>query len=180
MTMTTTTNPSPVGVTRRLRALVADGWDFPALATQLGLSEQVVRYYTHQAQATTPSRITGVVCDLYNHLRTTPGPSDVARRYAHRQGWADTAYWDDYEGVRDIDDPDAAVQPVEDPDPTLVDWVAVDRALRGVRICLTPAERVAAVQIGLARGMRGWRVADALCMSTTTLNRLATPVDVAA
>ena len=58
------------------------------------------------------------------------------------------------------------------PDPDYIDTIAVERALAGDRVVLTPAER-AVVAAAIATGRRRWRLADALGLSGTAVATLA-------
>lgn len=90
----------PVGAARRLRALQAIGWDFGSLAPLLGhrhtqsltsLMRQKYIRYERWAQ----------IAGLYERLSMKPGPSELTRVRAARDGWQTPIEWEDY----DIDDP---------------------------------------------------------------------------
>jgi hypothetical protein len=72
---------------RRLQSLVAAGYTRAYLAAQLGMqpgnATRLFRESTGQVLADTARRVE----DLFNHLRTVPGPSDIARAEGRKQGW---------------------------------------------------------------------------------------------
>jgi transcriptional regulator with XRE-family HTH domain len=91
------------GSARRLQALVAIGYTQAEIARQMGTHEswvsRLVGGYGRQVNAETVARIK----EVYDRLAMTPGPSDRARRHAHKHNWAPPLAWDE----DTIDDPAA-------------------------------------------------------------------------
>lgn len=108
----------PVGVTRRMQALVALGWSQQKLATRLGISRSNFRLTSYQWAITSGTAARAIA--LYDELSMQLPPQEHhrdkiaasrARGYAAQRGWVPPLAWDD----DTIDDPDAA------PDPSAVD-----------------------------------------------------------
>lgn len=93
-----------IGMARRVRALGVMGWPLRLLAQQVGMSAggDMTAILNGRRQTITRAMHDRFVT-LYDRLETTPGPSDIARRYAERAGWAPPMAWD----PETIDDPDA-------------------------------------------------------------------------
>lgn len=93
-----------VGAERRLRALVAIGWSQRHLAEATGVDQSRIsrllenprRWVNHQTHL--------IVCEVYDRLSMTVGPSEAARRRAAELGWPPPLAWDD----EDLDDISAA------------------------------------------------------------------------
>jgi hypothetical protein len=152
------------GTIRRLRALAAIGHSARQVAHELSVDPSWIRAlyrgeHTH-VHADTAERFSA----LYERLQGTPGPSQAARRMARRRGWSPPLAWDD------IDNP--AAEPVVADDTPIVDWVAVELALKGSRVRLIPLERLHAVHAGHNRGMSYSTIADALHMSLSRTKEL--------
>lgn len=129
---------SALGTTRRLRALMAIGWDQRTLATHLGWGNtrvsNLVRGLNSEVTWSTAERVRVV----YDRLHMTPMDGTFAARLvrtlARRQGWAAPLAWDDIDH-----DPEPAGGAVVD----AVDPVVVDRILAGEwRLPATREERV--------------------------------------
>lgn len=160
------------GTRRRLQALAVEGWSILRLAQLTGLSERSLHYALYarnRVQAGTARAVTAVYERLAGHGGDRPGGRNIASR-ARRRGWHDSYAWPD----ETIDDPDA--QPVL-AEPGHVDQVAVDRALHGERIDLTGPEKVAAVRLGLARGINPHALARLLHISVQRIPHLAVDQD---
>ena len=85
---------NPCGTTRRLRALVAIGWDTTTLAQQLGWPERLTTAVIN-GDTNPPKRSHHPVAHLYDRLSMTPGPNQAARTHAQQHGWAPPLAWDD-------------------------------------------------------------------------------------
>lgn len=98
-----------IGVTRRLRALVAIGYSMAYLSRELHISSSYIsRLATGHRSRVNPDTAAKVGA-LYDRLSMVPGPSQAARTKAIRMGWAPPLAWDDDE----IDDWLAAPHPGE-------------------------------------------------------------------
>ena len=86
---------NPCGTTRRLRALVAIGWDTTTLAQQLGWPERLTTAVIN-GDTNPPKRSHHPVAHLYDRLSMTPGPNQAARQHAQQHGWAPPLAWDDH------------------------------------------------------------------------------------
>lgn len=91
----------PTGTTRRLRALVADGWTQTELAARLGATVTNFNSLILGRYLTVTRRTEARVRALYGELQVPPEPSPHALAAAHRHGWVPSACWDD----DTIDDP---------------------------------------------------------------------------
>ncbi len=158
------------GTTRRLRALIAAGWTMTALAARLGWHIQQVWELTKQKHPTVTDATAATIASLYKELSATPGSSARARNHAARNGWLGPAWFDDDR----IDDPDHdPLAEAQAADTTVIDEVAVDRALRGLDVVLTKPERHFAVHEGCRRGQKLTTVALALGMNYQVAKKLA-------
>lgn len=89
---------SPVGASRRLQGLVANGHPIAALARELGTNERSIYRWMGGHARIHRTRHNAIVA-LASALAEVPGTSRRARTIAHRHGWVPLAAWDD------IDDP---------------------------------------------------------------------------
>lgn len=90
-----------LGARRRLRALMAIGWDMRTVAAMLGRHDRldgIVR--SNSTQQTVTRALDRRIRVLYDRLSATPGPSEFARGAARTHGYAPPLAWDN------IDDPD--------------------------------------------------------------------------
>jgi hypothetical protein len=160
------------GTRRRLQALVAQGWSRSRLAEQLGNNYQVVgRYMVRDRVTASTAR---AVRGLYDRLWDAPPPERnhwevaaavAARRKAERNGWAKPMAWDD----ETIDDPDA--EPRQGSEWDGIDPVAVERAIAGESVPLSPAEIDEVIRIGNAKGMSALQIAAAAGCSARAVQR---------
>lgn len=155
------------GATRRLRALTATGWSIADLAEHLPTVNKVTIWELRsrpRAHVKTP--IHNAITELYVRLSGTPGHSVRARAIAVREGWVPPAGWDDDA----LDDPAAAPATAE-PTSEVVDEVAVARALSGVPVHLTRAEREVAIPRLTAAGMSDHAIGRLLGVVAETILR---------
>jgi hypothetical protein len=159
------------GTRRRLQALMALGWSRTRLAEELGGHRDVVSRYMIRDQVTTAT--VRAVRALYDRLwDTTPPEEDqwdvsaavAARRTAARNGWVPPMAWDD----DTIDDP--AAEP-HGSAPVCIDPIAIERALAGEVVNLSPAEVTEVVRIGEERGWSAARIAAAAGRSERSIQR---------
>lgn len=149
------------GTVRRIRALWAMGWRSADIAARCGWgSPQAI---SELAQPTTARRgvflgTAETVARVYDELCMTPGPSDMTRRRAVRNGYAPPLAWDD------IDRDPEPHAPTRDDD---LDEVVVQRVLAGEwRLPTTPAEKAEVARRWVAGGRSthalkqvvGWKV----------------------
>jgi DNA-binding CsgD family transcriptional regulator len=153
-----------LGVSRRVQALAAIGWSLTEQGRRLGMPLQYVWELSVGRHRTVSAGTAERVIALFDQLSGTPGGSARARTAAARNGWLPPLGWEDIDG-------DCAVEEPE-PDHGDVDELAVERALSGERIRLTDAELLAAAQIGVARGLQPWHVAERLHMNVFGVRRL--------
>ena len=161
------------GTQRRLQALAARGWSIPQLALRSELPARTLRRALSSDSITAASA--RAVRELYEHLQHTPAPRRTpqehatARKTAARAraaGWLPPQAWDD-----DIDDDGEHCEPGP-PDQDVLDQVAVERAMSGQRVPLTPAERRAAVAQLTRRGLSARRIAELLHTTSRTIVRI--------
>lgn len=133
----------------RLRALTAAGYsgrDVAAHSTILS-AQHVNQLRSHENKKVTP-RIAVEVDRLYRLLSGTPGVNKRAMGHGRRHGYLDPLQ---------LEAP-GALGPV-------IDGVAIDRALHGERVPMSPEERAEAVRVGVERGLLPYQIGRALHMS---------------
>lgn len=86
---------SVIGVTRRLRALVALGYSQNELCRRSGISPSTLSHLIRGSVDRTSVETARRVTALYDALSMRPGPSDYHRNYARRLGWVPPLAWDD-------------------------------------------------------------------------------------
>ena len=158
------------GTIRRLQALTAAGWPLPLLAGHLGRRPASLR------ATMTRGRVTAATADqvalLYARLETVTQPQTTpaeriaaaaARAQAARHGWAPPSWWDDIDT-----DPGPATS---EPGGADLDEVAIERAMAGEPVDLSPAEQAEAVRRLTARGLSVRQIADRLRTSGRTVSR---------
>lgn len=121
---------SPIGVQRRIQALVSIGYSYPTLAPELGVSAAQVSKWSKDL-AFVRSSTADRVAETYDSLSMTPltdtRNAKYARTIARRNGWLPPLAW------QNIDDPDE--QPTDwqyrapDRREQLVDLVATDAGI---------------------------------------------------
>lgn len=156
------------GTIRRLRALVAIGHSGNQIAEALNVDPSWIRALYRGDHPLVHEDTADLFAALYERLQGTPGPSDAARRMAVRRGWVPPLAWED--GA--IDDPAASPVEASPTGETIVDWVVVERALKGNPATLTSLEKHHAVHAGRAKGMGFSAIADALRMSLSRAKEL--------
>lgn len=157
-----------VGAVRRVQALMAMGWSHHELAAA-GVPN-TARLLSGTGHLVTLERWREV-CEVYDRLSMTPGPSPETRGWAKSLGYPPPLAWDDDA----IDDPTARPhhQDTSSLHARVVDMVAVRRALDGRNQAtgLTAPERSVAVRTMAARGQTDPQIADRLGVSDRTVLR---------
>lgn len=148
---------------RRLRALIAIGWTLEALSEPTGQSMTTLSAIARGATTWMLGSTARTIADAYDALSNTPGPSPIARRRAARLGWAPPLAWDD------IDTDPAPIVTIHDDTP---DPIAVQRAIDGLPVKVTAAERAEAVRIMAARGWSDAEMAERLHICGRTVQRI--------
>ena len=165
------------GTCRRIQALIAIGWPLAELSARLRCRPKRLDAILHASLVTV--RTARTVDHLYRTLWdqhppiSTPEQRDAviaARRLAAAAHWAPPLAWDDI-------DADPAPVPSKCADPTFLDEIAVDRAVRGDHVelsDLTRAEQTEAVRrlTRLGRSIR--EIADQLATTERTVARRRT------
>ena len=161
---------------RRLQALAALGWPFPALAVRLGRSPGNLRRTLTTRTVTVASART--IAELYEALRDTAPPTRTpaeitaagnTRTQARLAGWLPPLAWDDI----DVDpDPrnDDDVANMHDSD-AWVDEIAVERAMDGDQVSLSRLERDEAIARLTRQGASARRIAELLATSSRNVVR---------
>lgn len=154
------------GSVRRVRALVALGWNFRALAREAGYSVRTVQDLGYARRSRITRHTARWVADLYERLSATPGGSKYALTVAGRYGWVPPLAWDD------IDDPDC-VPDVADPDAPVLDEWAIGEALAGRLPVsrLVEVDVVEAVRRLLDQGLTRAQIKYRLRLSTGQVGR---------
>lgn len=163
------------GTQRRLQALATLGWSTQQQALRSELTARTLRRILSSDSITAASA--RAVRELYEHLQATPAPRRTPQERAAAQktaararaaGWLPPEAWDD-----DLDDDDDEKKSEPGPpDQDDVDQVAVERAMSGQRVQLTPAERRAAVAQLTRRGISARRIAELLHTTSRTIVRM--------
>lgn len=149
------------GTTRRLRALAALGWRLVDLGAELGVRPNRVGHLARGTTARVHRDTASAVAAVYDQLSMVQGPSELTRAHAARQCWAPPLCWDD----ENIDDPKA--RPRKSGGRRLTkgqafDEIAVERAMAGDNVHLTPAERAEAAVRLTGQGLSAAQVAARL------------------
>jgi hypothetical protein len=154
------------GTARKLRALHTNGWPWEVLAARLGSSARWPAMLAAQPTPTVTTATFAAVDSLWNELRDQPGPSVRARTWARKRGWDGPDAWAD----ETVNDP--AATPYSHVPAAFVDPVAVELALKGRPVTLTPLERHHAVHAGRRQDMPYSAIASALRMSLSRAKEL--------
>lgn len=164
------------GTARRLQALVAIGYSQTALCQRLGLPSSNLALLIHGKRPNVWKKTHDRVDALFAQCWSQPilGESgDRARRLAAKHGWVVPLAWDD------IDDPaekpnieGEKVVKVKGKKPVLIDDIAIELALRGEKVKLTPAEREIAVRRLHALRWSDGRIAAQLHCTDRTVIRI--------
>lgn len=159
------------GTRRRLQALAALGWSARAIGDRFGRGDGIVhRWMTRSATVT---RATAVMVDAwFTELAMTKPALDTvhdrysvgrARAHAARRGWVPPLAWDD------IDNDPA---PARTDDEETVDEIAVELAITGVAVRLTPAERRECVRRLHRERWSDGRIAETIRCADKTVERI--------
>ncbi|USC16212.1 helix-turn-helix domain-containing protein [Rhodococcus sp. 11-3] len=92
-----------IGTTRRIQALVANGWTQSYIAEQVGITVANMVPLTFGRQHMVQAAKARTVAALFERLQLEQGPSTRARNIGRKYGWALPLEWDDDA----IDNPDA-------------------------------------------------------------------------
>lgn len=158
------------GTRRRLRALVAIGWRYSDIAVRLDVVTARVGHLAAGRSATVHRDTAAAIAAIYDELSMTPGPSPRNRALAAGRQWAPPLAWDDER----IDDPKALSRRSggrKNRDSKALDEIAIERAMAGDRVHLTPAERVEAARRLSARGLSLAQVADRMNVTKRSVSR---------
>lgn len=157
------------GARRRLQALVRQGWSQARLADHLGMSRKQLGFMLLHTPGITV-RMHEHVAAVYDELwdKTPPHVEHYAliayRRsisHAAARGWASPLAWDDI----DLDDGPAPIAHTADED-------AVNRAVEGDDVTLTPPQRRIAVKTLHGYGLNDLEIAARLRCSDRTVLRI--------
>jgi hypothetical protein len=161
------------GTRLRLQSLVLNGWSLAGLARQLGRSPDHLPSALKAATVTiaTAQAVRGLFDELWN---TAPPMRTHAERItatkshnrATRQGWLPALAWDDLDDGTQPPRPD-----VHDGGGPDIDEIAVERAMEGDHVPLTPAERDETVRRLTSKGYSVRRIAERLGTTTRTVMR---------
>lgn len=168
-----------IGTHRRIQALQYAGWSLQMQGDTLGVSMQNLQSILKRPRV--GRAVADHVAQMYSALwdQTPPGrnPGERSARSrtrlnARRRGFAGALAWDD----DTIDDPDATPEGIatgpESVSSSDVDDIAVDLAVSGQKVRLTPAERRIVVRIMHARVMSDSRIANYADCDTRTVTRI--------
>lgn len=156
----------PVGTERRLRALVAIGYTESELARRVGMEVGNMSGIILGKRDRITIETYRTVCAVFAELWSKPqhgGRADQARRLAKRRRWVGPLAWDDIDNDAEV----PKVEPSAD-----VDEMAVELALTGAKVKLTPLERRAAVRIAHSRRWSDALTAERLRTTDRTVLRI--------
>jgi hypothetical protein len=161
--------PSPdalvpsLGSTRRLRALIADGHrqrelvpyglSADTLATLVNNPGSHVRYITAET-----------ITRAYTEIAATPGTYGRNRARGTALGWRTPGQWH----------PDDLDTPEPEPEPTLIDHIAVERVTCGQKLALSTAEKHEATRQMTEAGRTATEIADLIGVTKRTVVRWRT------
>lgn len=152
-----------IGTARRLQALAAAGWSLSEIARRRGTSTAALCATLRHRTITVD--LAREIRDLYRDLVDQPGPSARARSHALAQGWSSPAMWDE----DTIEDPHNLAATGDD---TLIDPIAIERALSGDDVPLTALEQAEVVHVGTRKGLSSQDLATLLALSSRTVQRI--------
>jgi hypothetical protein len=163
------------GTRRRLQALIAVGWPRVQLAEQFEIGRNTIGRCLSRPRVYASTAV--AVRALYDRLWDAPPPegdrwaasaAEAARREAARKGWVKPLAWDD----STIDDPTARPwRPRSGYKRSVVDPVAVERALNGEALELNHAEVEEVVQLGTAKGLSVRELAEVTGRTSRSVQR---------
>lgn len=144
------------GTQRRIKALVAMGWSFTAIAREMGYDGHSAQVRVHQmVRSGVRVRSARAVAAVYDRLWNTPPPANTpaeksaitrSLKLAQTNGWVGPLCWDD----STIDDPTAKPWRASWAEiheaPRDLDEIAISEVMSGRRVVLTKAERAEAVR----------------------------------
>ncbi|MGY4859532.1 hypothetical protein [Cryobacterium sp. AP23] len=159
-----------IGTMRRLQALVAIGYTESMLADRLGvmvsnLSRLILGHRSRVKAATYEA-----TRELFDELWSTPrtgNRADRSRAIAWAHGWVGPLAWDDIDDPREQPNLTGAAEPADG-----VDGTAVELAVAGDHVRLTPLERRAAVTRLHAQRYSDQLIADRLQIADRTVLRI--------
>lgn len=159
-----------LGTRRRLQALAALGWRYSDIADRMGVAKCRIGHLAVGVNPTVHRDTAAAVAAVYEQLSMTVGPSQYNRTLAAGRGWAPPLAWDDDR----IDDP--AGRPRRSGGRALTkgkafDEIAIERAMAGDRVHLTPTERTEAVRRLTDRGLSLSQAAERLGTTKRSVSR---------
>ncbi len=166
------------GSRRRLQALAVLGWSIPRLASHTSLSQRTLRTALTGKSLSAATALQ--IAALYEQLRgrrppardDDEGEAAIAEaRRAREAGWRPPLAWDDID--TDPDDPATEPGPART-GATVLDEIAIERAMSGEPVTLTAAECQEAVARLTARGRSAQRICELLHLSHRAVARMRT------
>lgn len=157
------------GSLRRVRALTSLGWTNIQIARESGVSTRTLDHL--KREPTTYQTTADAIRRTYDRLSMTKGPSNIARAYAHRHGWAPPLAWDD----DTIDNPEARPHRPRSL-AAVTDTTAIEQCAAGLLHAskLNAAGRRAVVE--RLNHLTAARIAEITGMSTRTVDRARTSI----
>ncbi|MEJ1087028.1 hypothetical protein WDU99_01710 [Microbacterium sp. Mu-80] len=170
------------GYRRRLQALVAHGWTLPAIArtTNGEVSEFRLSRWIHANLITAANART--IITIFDRLELATPPHTTAqerawaqraRRLAMRRRWAPALAWDDI-------DTDPTPPAVEQSTGNPLDEIAIELALAGNGVRLTPGERRVCVRKLHSLRWSDQAIAERLRCADRTVERIRNELDLTA
>lgn len=157
------------GARRRLQALVRQGWSQRRLARHLDMRYAQLGYILHNTPGITVRmhiRIARLFDELWDKIPPHQATGDLSAynrsvNYGKAHGWHPPLAWDDI----DLDDGPATVEHVTDDD-------ALNRAINGEDVTITPKQRREAVEVLHGYGLNDLEIAARLHCSDRTVLRI--------
>jgi len=153
-----------LGSTRRVRALYAAGHQSIRIAELACLDKSVIKDLASAVPDVVQFATAEAVGRAYQALKDSTGPSTRNINRAKREGWRRPEEWH----PDDLDAPDP------EPEPELIDQIALQRVLNGKSAELTRAEQMEAARLMTERGDSAEQIGAQLGVSGRTIVRWRT------
>ena len=157
-----------LGARRRVQALYALGHPAQLLSARIGISRYGVALIVGGQRASISAETDRAVMRVYGDLSMLVGDSSKTRLRARREGWAPPLAWND------IDNPIEVPAGPDREDDSLIDPIAVQRALDGKPVTLSRAEMVHVAELMTERGETAEQIAALFGVTPRTVVRWRT------
>lgn len=152
-------------VARRLQGLTAIAWSANDLSPHAGITKAEIQKLRRPPGQWVSRKNFLAVCDVYERLSGTPGPTEKCRGWALKMGFYPPLAWED------IDDPNETPSRGVRKD-NIIDMTAVHLAMGGFPVRLTEAERDTVIIMLRARGESESKIAATLKITQRHVGRI--------